>query len=547
MMTESRMPGRPSEEGAKPWQPPHLPTGTLTFLFTDIEGSTRLARQLDDEWEGVLEAHRDTLRGVFAEHNGVEVGTEGDSFFVAFSRATDAIEAATQGQLALKAQPWPSGTEVRVRMGLHTGEVRETKDAGYTGLPIHEAARISSAAHGGQILLSQTVRDLLLDKVAVRGRLVDLGDHQLKDIESPVRIYELVDPHSPSQFPPIRSLRRVVETPTLLDTTAFDAHCRNVIRELAAGRVVPFLGAGANLVGRPEGGDFWEPGQCFPNTRQLTEYLALKFGYPEHSGRNLARVSQFVELTTGSGPLYAELHDVFAEDYSPTDVHEFLANLPRQLKAKGFAHPYQVIITTNYDDAMERAFYQVREEFDVVLYVADGPHRGKFLHRSFEGETTVIEVPNEYLGLPLDSSGGPTRTIIVKVHGAVNRTREDADEDSYVITEDHYIEYLANRATANAMPATLVARLIKSSFLFLGYSLEDWNLRVILRRIWGERHFSYRSWAVQQEPSLVEQEYWAKQDVEILRVALEEYIPALNERLSVLPDARQGHDPSVTR
>src|SRR5918999_1065103 len=133
-----------------------LPAGTVTFLFTDIEGSTRLLHELGEDYAEVLAEHRRVLRAAFARYGGVEVDTQGDAFFVAFSRAVDAAAAAAEAQSAL------ANGKVRVRMGLHTGEPVVTGE-GYVGIDVHRAARIMSAGHGGQVLLSQTTRDLLDD------------------------------------------------------------------------------------------------------------------------------------------------------------------------------------------------------------------------------------------------------------------------------------------------------------------------------------------------------------------------------------------------
>ncbi len=167
-----------------------LPTGTVTFLFTDIEGSTRLLHELGDAYADALAEHRRVLREAFARHGGVEVDTQGDAFFVAFVRVKDALAAAAEGRQALDGGP------VRVRMGLHTGEPVVT-DEGYVGLDVHRAARIAAAGHGGQILLSQTTRDLAGDD-----RLRDLGEHRLKDLAAPERLYQLGDP----DFPPLKTL-----------------------------------------------------------------------------------------------------------------------------------------------------------------------------------------------------------------------------------------------------------------------------------------------------------------------------------------------------
>ena len=192
---------------------PPLPTGTVTFLFTDIEGSTALVRQLGDRWADVREQHRRLLREQFREHRGIELGTEGDSFFVAFSRATDAIAAAVGGQVALATHQWPDGASLKVRMGLHTGEVQYSEEAGYSGLPVHEAARVANAAHGGQILVSKIVHDLVDERLREPISLRDLGAHRLKDISLPQRIFQVTHPDLDDDFQPIRTLEDLEATP----------------------------------------------------------------------------------------------------------------------------------------------------------------------------------------------------------------------------------------------------------------------------------------------------------------------------------------------
>jgi class 3 adenylate cyclase len=170
---------------------PDRPSGTVTFLFTDIEGSTRLLREVGDGYVEALAEHRRVLREAFAAHDGVEVDTQGDSFFVAFASASDGVAAAGEAQAALGQGP------VRVRMGLHTGEPTVAGEH-YVGLDVHRAARIAAAGYGGQILLSRATRDLFVAEVK------DLGEHRLKDLPEPERIYQL----GHDDFPPLRSLNQ---------------------------------------------------------------------------------------------------------------------------------------------------------------------------------------------------------------------------------------------------------------------------------------------------------------------------------------------------
>ena len=176
-----------------------LPTGTVTFLFTDIEGSTRLLSELGDAYADALAEHRQTLRDAFAAHGGMEVDTQGDAFFIAFARARDAVDAAAVAQRALV-----SG-QIQVRMGIHTGEPLRT-DEGYVGMDIHRGARIAAAGHGGQVLISQAARELIQDDLSEEFALRDLGQHRLKDLSRPQRIFQLVAEGLQRDFPPLATL-----------------------------------------------------------------------------------------------------------------------------------------------------------------------------------------------------------------------------------------------------------------------------------------------------------------------------------------------------
>jgi class 3 adenylate cyclase len=167
-----------------------LPGGTVTFVFTDIEGSTRLLQELGDEEYGRVSGdHRRIVRDTFRTRDGTEIDTQGDSFFFSFLRARDAVAAAVEAQRALRDHQWPGGRELLVRMGIHTGEP-QVGDEGYLGLDVVRAARISAAGHGGQILLSETTRALIGNQLPDGVAVHDLGEQQLKDIQHE-HIYEL--------------------------------------------------------------------------------------------------------------------------------------------------------------------------------------------------------------------------------------------------------------------------------------------------------------------------------------------------------------------
>jgi len=252
-----------------------LPTGTVTFLFTDIERSTRLLHELGSAYADALTEHRRVLRQAFGAHGGIEVDTQGDAFFVAFARASDALAAAMEAQLLLAEGP------VRVRMALHTGEPLVTEE-GYVGLDVHRAARIASAGHGGQILLSQPTRDLV--DAAVR----DLGLHRLKDLLGPERIYQL----GREEFPLLKSLN---QTNLPVQPTSFLGRHRELdevlallrrqdVRQLTltgsggSGKTRLALQAAAELVEYYEGGVWWVPLAPLRDPALVLEAVAQTLG-----------------------------------------------------------------------------------------------------------------------------------------------------------------------------------------------------------------------------------------------------------------------------
>ena len=273
----------------------------------------------------------------------------------------------------------------------------------------------------------------------------------------------------------------------------------DVVETLLAGRLVPVLGA---------------------DVVELTTRLAERFEYPSN-GDALPRVAQYIAVMKGSGPLYDELHALLETELSPTPVHRFFAALPPLLRERGV--PHQLIVTTSYDLALERAFLDAGEQFDVVSYLAAGRNRGKFCHLAPDGSGTLIEVPNTYATeLSLER-----RTIILKLHGQVGKSPNEREWESFVVTEDDYIEYLAQSEVASVVPVALGAKLRRSHFLFLGYTMADWNLRLLLHRLWGDQPLSYRSWAVQPEPMPLEREFWRRRDVDVYEVPLEKYVEGL--------------------
>lgn len=280
-------------------------------------------------------------------------------------------------------------------------------------------------------------------------------------------------------------------------------HFDEVATALAKGRVVPVIGAD----------------HC-----RLAQALADRFGL--ESSDNLARVSQYVEVTKGSGPLYDELHSLLAATGSPGPVHRFLAALPRLAREQGGDQP--LLVTAAYDLALEQALLDAGEKFDVVTYIAAGRYRGRFCHLTPDGVTTPIESPNSYVTeLALDQ-----RPVVLKLYGCVD-PNPGRQWESFVVSEDDYIGYLQLRDLAAAVPVALAARLRRSHFLFLGYEMSNWHLRIVLNRLWENSALRYRSWAVLGSPAPLERELWRRRDVEVLEAPPEEYVAQLAQRAGI--------------
>jgi hypothetical protein len=302
-----------------------------------------------------------------------------------------------------------------------------------------------------------------------------------------------------------------------------------IVDRLLKGRVIPFLGAGVNLCGRSLDGE-WHPGAgVLPSGWELSKYLATKFKYPgDLKLLDLLHISQFVEIDQTEGTLYDELHELFNVDFPPTPVHQFLASFPAMRRRKGLKDRYQTILTTNYDDVLERAFLEACEPFDVVFYDAraKSPNFGMFWHRSSDRTIDqLIASPNVYSGLQGD------RTVILKIHGAVERGKDSGTSDSYVISEDDYIDYMAHERALDRFPIPIKEKLKESSFLFLGYGLRDWNMRILLRRIWQDQPLDQQSWAVAKGIDRVDQLFWSKRNVTIIDTDLADFVRDLREKI----------------
>ena len=289
-----------------------------------------------------------------------------------------------------------------------------------------------------------------------------------------------------------------------------------IFQGLTQRRVIPFIGAGASL-GRVVDDVAWDKDTASrpPTAGELTHHLAKQAVFPEAEQRDLAKVAQYYDaVAAGRVALHRELHEIFARDYPLADIHSFLAEIEAPL----------IIVTTNYDDLIERAFRAREKPFDVVVHTTHSEHADSVLWWPCDQEPRYV-TPNEFVDINLD-----TTTVIYKMHGSADS--QDEFRDSYVITEDDYIEFLTRVATKTAIPAIFAEPFQMRHFLFLGYGLGDWNLRVVLNKLerdWPRRR-GIRSWAIQLHPSALERQFWQQRGVEIYDMTIQEFIHNLREQ-----------------
>ena len=296
------------------------------------------------------------------------------------------------------------------------------------------------------------------------------------------------------------------------DSHEFSPPYRLIYENLNRGLVIPFLGAGASYnrdLTSPAAGQ-----QYLPTAHEQANYLAHKSEFPSEESIDLAKVAQYYSLIGGRMPLYRELHRIFDRDFPLAPLHTFLASVERPL----------LIITTNYDDLIERAFVQQGRPFDVVIHTTN-PDLGDRLLWFAHGTNAPREINPNRLDIDLQSV-----TVIYKMHGTVDRHKPDRDQ--YVITEDDYVDFLVRMTKNKAIPAIFAESFQTSHFLFLGYSLRDWNLRVILNRIQTDlrRPSDITSWGVQYKPSPMERKFWQKRGVEVYDLLLNDFVRELSAR-----------------
>ncbi len=310
----------------------------------------------------------------------------------------------------------------------------------------------------------------------------------------------------------------------MTSTGLSDEHFDKVAHYLAEGELVPLLGAGVNVCDRSDA-ETYEYDRNLPSGKELSELLAAEYGYP--TGRedraDLLRVAQYAQArlrhTEEEHRLRDSLHRIFRAHYGPTSVHRFLASVPQRTGT------HMLALTTNYDDALEQAFEAAGEPYSVVFYRASREGRCWVRHGD-ESEAELIVRPERYTDISLHE-----RSVILKVHGAVDRSERRSFNDSYVISEDHYIDFLATTRLESLVPRGLLVPLLNSALLFLGYQLRDWNLRVILHELWSNRDFGYPAWAVHRDVDEVDAAIWRSRSVELFDAGLCAYVDDLSARL----------------
>jgi class 3 adenylate cyclase/CheY-like chemotaxis protein len=311
---------------------PELPTGTVTFLFTDLEGSTELAHRLEDEWHAVLVQHRHLVRAAVIDAKGSEIDCRGDEFFVAFDDAAAAAEAAVVAQRSMAAHPWPEDTELRIRMGMHTGHAIFA-DQDYLGIDVHRAARICFAGHGGQILMSEATQTLLPDDLERR----DLGSYRLRGIPGPERIYQLVAPGLEEDFPELRFVDHDDDRPPALRVVLADDSV--LLRE---GIALLLEQAGFEIVGQSDDAEdlLRKVDETLPDVAVVDIRMP-----PGHGDDGLRAAETIRQRHPGTGVL---LLSQYAE---PAYARELIADSPERV---GYLLKDRVSDLTGFADAVRR-------------------------------------------------------------------------------------------------------------------------------------------------------------------------------------------------
>lgn len=321
-----------------------------------------------------------------------------------------------------------------------------------------------------------------------------------------------------------------VEVPTPAEPRADDEHYQSLVDEID--NLVIFLGAEVNADDRE--GSFQVGAAMLPDDKDLALHLAAKADL-ESWQSDLAEVAQYALMIRGEPNVFRWVRQIVGSDAEPGPVHKYLARLPRRLEELGFEKRYPMIVTPKLDVALERALQEQGEPFDVAIYMAPGTeYAGRFVHLSWgSADPRPVLTPNEYLGFPFIDSGELTRPVIVRINGAVDDLAAGYHwRNNFVITEDHYIDYLSGSPVEEVVPVQILAKLLQASCLFLGYEIADWRLRIFLHWIWrGEWPGGAMRWAVERDPDVLERRFWQRFGVSLYRNRLTDYVQGLDKFL----------------
>ena len=311
-----------------------------------------------------------------------------------------------------------------------------------------------------------------------------------------------------------------VSAPNLL--AADDEHYQSLVEE--ADNLVIFLGAGVNAdeIERPLPGV-----STLPDDKGIAEYLAAKARL-KSGERELAAVAQYASVIRGEQRVLQWVKEAVSSDSDPGPVHKFLAHFPMRLEELGLQKRYPMIVTSKLDLALERAFREEGEPFDVALYMAPGTeYAGKFVHLPWDGDPQPVITPERYTRFPILADFGElARTVIVRTNGAVDDVNLGYPwKSNFVITEDQYIDYQRGRPAEEVVPIQILAKLRQASCLFLGYKIAAWGHRVFLRWIWeGDRLSGATHWAVERDPDMLEQRFCRRTGIALYRSSSTDYL-----------------------
>ena len=370
----------------------------------------------------------------------------------------------------------------------------------------------------------------LPDCQATRLRQANLDD-DIEELGS--RLNEIRNSITGTVEPPPRPTKPPQVEPASEVLAADDEHYQMLVDE--ADNLVIFLGAEVNA--EDHEGPFREGAAMLPDDRDLAEYLAAKIKL-QSGQRDLAEVAQYVRIIRGEPNVFRWVNQLLRVDSEPGPVHRYLAGLPRRLEELGLPKRYQMIVTPKLDLALEQAFREAGEPFDVAVYMAPGTeYAGRFVHLPWgNADPQPILTPNEYTDFPIVTDYGElTRTVIVRISGAVDdRETGYRWKSNFMITEDHYIDYPRGRPAEEVVPIQILAKLRQASCLFLGYTIADWRLRVFLHWIWqGERLGGATYWAVERNPDVLEQQFWRRFGVSLYKSRLSDYVNGFDRFLAL--------------